>query len=84
MDRLIAWRDRQALVTRLKWTYLVASGGVMVVSTLFLIGFHLYFVDRVNGCDRTQGYLYTRPCPAAQISLLLARRGQARDAELVQ
>ena len=43
MDRLIGWINRQALGTKLKWTYLVASGGVMLASTLFLIGIQLYF-----------------------------------------
>jgi diguanylate cyclase (GGDEF)-like protein len=43
MERLIEWINRQALSTKLKWTYLVTSGGVMFLSTLFLIGIQLYF-----------------------------------------
>ena len=43
MERLIEWINRQALSTKLKWTYLVTSGGVMLLSTLFLIGIQLYF-----------------------------------------
>jgi len=31
---------------------------------------------RANGCDKSQGYLYGRPCPAAQIGQMLAA---ARD-----
>jgi diguanylate cyclase (GGDEF)-like protein len=43
MEQLIEWINRQALSTKLKWTYLVTSGGVMILSTLFLIGIQLYF-----------------------------------------
>ena len=43
MEQLIEWINRQALSTKLKWTYLVTSGGVMFLSTLFLIGIQLYF-----------------------------------------
>jgi diguanylate cyclase (GGDEF)-like protein len=43
MERLIGWINRQALSSKLKWTYLVTSGGVMFVSTLFLIGVQLFF-----------------------------------------
>ncbi|WP_413673845.1 putative bifunctional diguanylate cyclase/phosphodiesterase [Massilia cellulosiltytica] len=43
MEQLIEWINRQALSTKLKWTYLVTSGGVMLLSTLFLIGIQLYF-----------------------------------------
>ena len=43
MEQLIHWINRQALSTKLKWTYLVTSGGVMFLSTLFLIGIQLYF-----------------------------------------
>jgi diguanylate cyclase (GGDEF)-like protein len=43
MEQLIEWINRQALSTKLKWTYLVTSGSVMLLSTLFLIGIQLYF-----------------------------------------
>jgi diguanylate cyclase (GGDEF)-like protein len=43
MERLVEWINRQALSSKLKWTYLVTSAGVMFVSTLFLIGVQLFF-----------------------------------------
>jgi EAL domain-containing protein (putative c-di-GMP-specific phosphodiesterase class I) len=30
---------------------------------------------RAHGCDKSQGYLYGRPCTAAQIGQMLARTG---------
>jgi diguanylate cyclase (GGDEF)-like protein len=39
---------------------------------------------RANDCDKTQGYLYGRPCPAAQIGQLLERRTETRDAAMVE
>ena len=43
MEHFIEWINRQALSTKLKWTYLATCGGVMFLSTLFLIGIQLYF-----------------------------------------